>query len=64
MTTVTLNSQLGSVKPCISRGKTIKRKPRCACTAALLCSRPPLGAFPLFAELVVRPQADCRPTRP
>ena len=46
MTTVTLNSQLGSVKPCISHGKTIKRKPsRCACTAALLCSRPPLGAF-------------------
>ena len=43
MTTVTLNSQI--CETLHFHGKTIKRKPRCACTAALLCSRPPLGAF-------------------
>ena len=57
MTTVTSNSQLGSVKPCISHGKTIKRTTRCAHRRPV-CSLPPLGASPLFAELVVWPQAD------
>ena len=56
MTTVTSNSQLGSVKPCISHGKTNKRT-RCAHRRPV-CSLPPLGASPLFAELVVWPQAD------
>ena len=58
MTTVTSNSQLGSVKPCISHGKTNKRTTTRCAHRRPVCSLPPLGASPLFAELAVWPQAD------
>ena len=64
MTTVTSNSQLGSVKPCISHGKNEQENKMCAALCARaahrrpVCSLPPLGASPLFAALVVWPQAD------
>ena len=63
MTTVTLNSQICETLHFSWKNDQEKAQQMCVHRRPVV-QPPAIGRVPLFAELVVRPQADCRPTRP